>query len=419
MNRTVCRLEQVSVSLLSREIWQASTRGVCLDSVWTGYSKKVLTQSPFLTPRDVSMILESYSKIKYRDDKLLTHLVPTLIKYMGEFSVREIVSILSSMKKLEFSRIDCIHLFVNQLVLRKREWNAMDCALIANSLSWFRVFDEKIWKAIELNVRKNWRELQPIGMSLLVGALARLDMRNELMLDLLTRAVMYEENIWSQETLAVLVNGFAKLSWDKMGLFENCLIPKLEMILLNEPNAFDQQSIVLLLHALCGYRKGLYPESLVKDLISKISPDRVLSPDQAAKLSLVAEILPLDFPVIVNSRIDGKKKIKLPRWEYEIFRILKDTIGAQIYRKHDQEGKTRIYIRPVDNDGEVCLLCLGPFQHYTGSTKRTAASILGEEILRRRGKRVITVPYYVWNELKTDDDRVMYLLSLGRLSDEK
>ena len=109
--------------------------------------------------------------------------------------------------------------------------------------------------------------------------------------------------------------------------------------------------------------------------------------------------------------------IKLPRWEFELFRILKDKVGAAVYRRNDEEGRTHILVRPakgLENRTEVCVLCLGPFQYYANSTKRTAASELAEHTLRLRGKQVMPVPFFIWNELKTDQDKLMYLFSKGR-----
>ena len=206
-------------SELAKQIWKSSIRGVRISSVWSNYSNQVIAQTPYLTPRDVSVIIHSFARIKYKDEKLLIRtILPSVLKYMDEFSVRELVSILAAFRKLEYTRLDCLDLIINQLVMKFPEWTAIDTPLIANSISWFRIFDQSIWRCIEKFCLKNRNELSPLGISLIVGSLGRLDMRNEKLLTVLSRQFIKggngndkSDDIMKQESLSVLVNGFAKL----------------------------------------------------------------------------------------------------------------------------------------------------------------------------------------------------------------
>jgi len=56
----------------------------------------------------------------------------------------------------------------------------------------------------------------------------------------------------------------------------------------------------------------------------------------------------------------------------------------------------------------------GPFAHYINSTNRTAYSKLHQRLLEADGYTCLVVPYYEWSELKTEEDKMVYLWSLGR-----
>jgi hypothetical protein len=79
--------------------------------------------------------------------------------------------------------------------------------------------------------------------------------------------------------------------------------------------------------------------------------------------------------------------------------------------KRVRNGRTDIFIKPAAGGEEVCVLCLGPFQYYANSTKRTATSLLNRELVNRKS---IEIPFFIWNELKTDQDKLMILYTQGR-----
>ena len=424
-------------SALAKQIWKASVRSVRIESVWLDFGKQVQAQSPFLTPRDVATIIHSFARIKWKDEKLLTFLTPSILKHIDTFSVREIVHILSAFRKLEYARLDCIDLLMNQLVLKYSDWNGVDVALIANAAGWFQIFDQNlVWKRVFKYTMKNSRELSPLGISLIIGAMAKLDLRNEHVLSRLARQLVsgHTQGIFKQESFAVLVHGFYKLDWTRdfrlNTFFEDQLIGLLSM----EESFFDQQSLCMILHAMVGYRllgepnwsdlqleiirKG-FTEGLEK--FSKLSTDQYRRMDEVCLICSRNKSLP---PVVQRFRKEILRKQelasikqrghKLPRWEYEVYRILKDKMEVPVMKKN-RNGRTDIHIKPnlkIGLNKEVCVLCLGPFQYYTDSTKRTSASRLNRALINT--DLVIEIPFFIWNELKTDQDKIMYLYSQGR-----
>merc|ERR1719150_424174 len=60
------------------------------------------------------------------------------------------------------------------------------------------------------------------------------------------------------------------------------------------------------------------------------------------------------------------------------------------------------------------VMTVGPYSYYTSSTHRTAYSKLHQRLLEMEGYSCMVVPYYEWSELKTEEDKMVYLWSLGR-----
>ena len=425
-------LAQEPSSLLAKQIWKASMRSVRVDSLWNDFGKRVSAQLPLLAPRDVATIVHSFARIKWRDDKLLSSISPSILKHIDTFTVREIVHILSAFRKLEYTKLDCIDLLLNQLVLQSSDWNAVDVALIANSLGWFRIFDDHVWRSIEKYIVRNSGEFSPLGASLVIGALSKLDIRNERILRRLGNQLVSGQagGVFKQESFAILLHGFYKLKWDKDFNLNLFFEHQLRDILQSGDEYFDMQSLCMILHSLFCYR--LLSESVLTDIQSKIlksGVSQVLNKSKVAKLSVdqykrldelcfigrkwdIPELTVLRKEVLRNLDKDYSKTRghKLPRWEYEVYRILKDKMHASV-SKRVRNGRTDIFVKPSAGGEEVCVLCLGPFQYYANSTKRTATSFLNRELVNRK---CIEIPFFIWNELKTDQDKLMFLYSQGR-----
>ena len=445
-------LEDIS-SQLAKQIWKCSKRSIRSPEVWSNFSKQIVSNSAYLTPRDVSVVVQSFARISYRDDKMLSSIVPVILKHAHEFSVRELVTILSSFRKLEIEKsrtipASCIHLIVNEITIRASEWTAIDVPLIANSVAWFSIFENSVWKKIEKKTLSLIREISPLGLSLIVTSLAKLDFRNERILGAVSRAFTKpsessesaRQEPMKQESLATLINGFGKLDWNPRGLSEY-IESELIQILTSQVGAsfFDTQSKILVLHALFAHRFRYLEETLTENQVAifEILTDGVveskeeLNSDQIEKLSQVVAILDgryseiqtsakrLKSLVLPEGKGSSRYPVKLPRWEYEVFRVLRDKMHAKV-KKIKIGNSGVVLIDSVDN-GVVIVNCLGPFQHYLGSTKRTSASWIRKESiewkLRQEGRKdlkFIEIPFYLWNELKSDKDKIMFLMARGR-----
>lgn len=419
---------------LTKTIWKASVRSIRVQSTWESFSKQVISQLPLLDSRDIATVIHSFARVKFKDEKLLGSIIPSILRNLNDFSVREIVSILSAFRKLEYSRLDCMDLLVNQLVIQSNEWNEIDCALIANALGYFRVFDKDIWKCIQNHILKRNEDLSPLGIGLIVGALAKLDMRNERLLRKLSRTLVNSVGgVMKQESFAIIVHGFYKLDWTEDFILNEFLECQMENFLQLEA-FFDKQSLCMILHALFCYRvpneakplteqqnrilvSGI--ESLLKEDAWKPDTDQLKRLNDLVLLYNDSNRIVSDLGRFIaknrlseSKRSEEKKTLKLPRWEYEVFRILKEKMQVPVRR--NKKDKRVDLIVPRDGEKDVVVLCLGPFQFYADSTKRTASSKSLQRILEAQGRKVMEIPFFIWNELKSDEDKVMYVYSLGR-----
>jgi len=449
--RRFCELSQglpeIGSSQLAKEIWKCSKRSIRSPGIWSNLSKQVVSNSPFLTPRDVSVVIQSFARVGYKDTKMISAIVPSILKHATEFSVRELVTILSSFRKLELDKSSsqvfpssCINLLVNEISLRSSEWTPIDVPLIANSIAWFSVFDDHVWKKIGSKTLKMVQSISPLGLSLIVSSYAKVDKRDERVLAAISRVfirpITAHTEAMKQESLAVLINGFAKLDWNSKSLFEYIETELLEILRQIGPNFFDNQSKIMILHAFFAHRFR-YLETvsetqvwMFESLVDSILASRdTLSSDQREKLTQIVatgnrfEEIRGSVRRIQTLLVDseGPKTFqKLARWEYEVFRILRDKMEVKVKKKRIANFSVMTFDSP-QNNCLVVLNCLGPFQHYMGSTKRTSASWIRREVIRwelerslNRQVRFIELPFYIWNELKTDKDKIMFLMARGR-----
>ena len=120
----------------------------------------------------------------------------------------------------------------------------------------------------------------------------------------------------------------------------------------------------------------------------------------------VRHTTPKNTPHPFNCLIDGS----LTGWMAEVRRTL---------RKMD----IKVELKPLVDDQVLdiwmpvskAVVCpIGPYGYYAGTTHRTAYSKMHQRILELEGHVCIPVPYFEWAELKTDEDKMVYLWSLGR-----
>ncbi|KAF4656015.1 hypothetical protein FOL46_008023 [Perkinsus olseni] len=127
-----------------------------------------------------------------------------------------------------------------------------------------------------------------------------------------------------------------------------------------------------------------------------------------------------------------------PRWANEIYWLLKDHMKVRVKSRSLVDNECMDILMHADPRGvepgettmeedtpgrakkhkrrryEVVVECLGPYAFYADSTRRTSVSKLHQRLLELQGYVVMAIPYYEWRELKSLDDKLLYLYSLGR-----
>ncbi|EKX74271.1 hypothetical protein BEWA_043120 [Theileria equi strain WA] len=59
---------------------------------------------------------------------------------------------------------------------------------------------------------------------------------------------------------------------------------------------------------------------------------------------------------------------------------------------------------------------LGPYSYYASSTQMTAIAKAEHMLLSLKGFNVFILPYYEWNSLKTEEDKMKYLSNFGKIA---
>ena len=383
---------------------------------------------------------------------------PLILKHLGDFTVHGLATILAAFKKLEYRKLDTIHLIVNQFTLNKEKWTCHDISLATNAVSWFYIYQPEFWTlACERTCQtQGTDQFTPLGVALTVSSMARVDKRNLPALLVLARQFVHHctNHLCSQEVLAVALNGFAKLGWNFSPEAETDILtavlkkahaalalPENDRLLGRSNDTFDVQALTLTLHALVG----LWSESrqisqlrldCVTALLALAAPlssqrQSAVTGYQFRKLKQVNAILRGDdnwnFPSLPRELIlfldwvkraecKGLGRRERPRWANEAFLLLRDSLKARVSRSpcpYDPQAE-QVVIKPVDGGSPVVLDCVGPFGYYADTTILTAASKLRHRLMRMQGSRPLIIPYFEWRELKSDDDKTVYLYSRGR-----
>eukprot|EP00933_Yihiella_yeosuensis_P040292 TRINITY_DN3456_c1_g1_i1.p1 TRINITY_DN3456_c1_g1~~TRINITY_DN3456_c1_g1_i1.p1 ORF type:complete len:482 (-),score=78.74 TRINITY_DN3456_c1_g1_i1:204-1505(-) len=389
-------------------------------------------------PSDVALMFLAFARVKYRDLKALDAISPFVLRHIDNFSTTELVLLMNGHKKLEYERIDNMHLLLSAVCNRWDEWTGRHIALAANAVAYFYIYQPRFWKQVAMSLPKIVWSMNPLELSNLVSAMARVDRRDPRSLIIIARMCRRcaKRHLFSQETLATTMNAFAKLDFNHPKLakvFEDAAVVKLDRALelgseyrksgsLRGADVFDVQALVLVFQTLVCL-VGTSDEVALKLLtLLSWSKDEV-SNYQRRVLKTTSKVLRQRHPGVIK---------ELNREEREALHIFENTTAKVNPFQSRWVGEVRGVLRKMDIivelkplvDDQVldiwlpsskAVVCtVGPYSYYAASTHRTAYSKLHQRILEMEGYTCLTVPYFEWTELKTEEDKMVYLWSLGR-----
>lgn len=422
---------------LARKMWNCAKRGVRSPEVWARFSQRVLATSVFVGAGDVALIFLAYARIKYRDLKVLDTISPFLLKQIDEFSTTELVLLLNAHKKLELERVDSLKLLLIAICRRRDEWTGRHMALTANAAAYFYVYHPQFWKSLAVRLPNVVFSMNPLEVANLVSAMARVDQRDARSLLLLARMCrrFAFRNLFSQAGLSTVMKAFAKLDFYHPRLskaFSDAAVRKLDHALemgpqyrasdLRDADVFDLQALVQVLHTLVCF-VGTSDEIAAK-LLTLISwSHREVSNYQRRVLRTTLVVLKAEHPDL-HSKLDLDVKQALyifehspsevatteSRWSKELRNMLR-RMDIMVEWKSLVDDQVLDIFLPSSN-AVVC--ALGPYSYYANTTHRTAFSKMHQRLLELSGYKCLVVPYYEWSEMKLDEDKMVYLWSLGR-----
>ncbi|CAE8590923.1 unnamed protein product, partial [Polarella glacialis] len=251
---------------LARKMWSCARRGVRSEEVWARFSQRVVMTGTMVGPGDVALMFLAFARVKYRDTKALDTISPFILRHIDAFSTTELVLLLNGHKKLEYERLDNIHLLLNAICHRSDEWTGRHVALASNAVASFYIYQPSFWRKVAMCLPKIVWSMNPLELSNLVSAMARVDRRDPRSMIIIARMCRRcaLRHLFSQETLATTMNAFSKLDFNHPKLakvFEDAAIVKLDRALelgsayrksgsLRGADVFDVQALVLVLQTL-------------------------------------------------------------------------------------------------------------------------------------------------------------------------
>lgn len=432
--------EAEALGPLAKKMWSCARRGVRCPEVWARFSQRVLITGALINSRDIVWIYLAYARIKYRDTKVLDAVSPFLLQHIHNFTSREVVLLANAHKKLEYERLDNLHLLVNSLCDHAGEWTGRHVSLGANAVAHFYIYHPRFWRQVSTSLPKLVWTMNPLELANLVSGLARVDRRDARSLLLIARMCRKcgTRNLFSQASLSTTVNSFAKLDFNHTRLskvFERAVVVKLDRALALGPDyrrsslrdaenvdVFDVQALALLLHSmvcLVGTSDGVIEKLLTliswsKDEVSDFQRRTLRNTCIVVRKQhdRLFRSLPHEVRAAMTAfeGIPSKVPAKESRWAKELRTLLK-RMDVQVELKAVVDTQVLDIFLPTSNS---VVLAVGPYSYYTSSTHRTAYSKLHQRLLEMEGYSCMVVPYYEWTELKTEEDKMVYLWSLGR-----
>ncbi|CAD2104392.1 RAP protein, putative [Plasmodium vinckei brucechwatti] len=445
-----------------KKIYKASINHVRDENLWKKYVQNVFTISAYLDASEIVILFWCFSKIGYRDNRLINLLSSIILKKINELSCCALSLLLNSYKKLEIKKYDTIELLTNQFCFHVSNWKFQDIALVANSLAFFYIYHKNFWKKCILKLQQNYSFSHPLHLCLVISSFARLEIREGTVLLCLCRSTKKLANNFSPNNLALVIHSFAKLKFNHPK-FYNYLYQFVHKYLdrqllgkqqkeestngeenfekddedtidsyineypkLNKQNKlFDLQSLVLLLFS-CTCLISCTEQMILK-LTYLIIPNKdILGTHKIDKLKYVSDYLQYFFPstfekfpeeiknfyyYIDRYEIKNKKKLKYSaRWITEVSRIL---------TKINVNHLRNVYINNICADimlpdSNIIIMCLGPYSYYVNSLLTTSISDLKKNILQQKKYNVITLNYHDWNKLNDYEEQINFLYSFGR-----
>ncbi|GFE54316.1 RAP domain-containing, putative [Babesia ovis] len=416
------RKEYEPTKTLIKNIYRAATGGVLNDALWKRYVNQLSMLYGTLQPPDICLVMYSFAKVRYRDQQLIKLFAPLIVRNISNLSCGGCALILNAMKRLEIRNYDIIELATNEICLKMDHANLQDISLTANALSFFQIYHQRFWNMLTKAVSLRHHQMTALQGSLLLAAMAKLDIRNPLILRLLKDKLRpaVEKGELPQELLTLNFHSLAKLDFAAKNFYEAC-VAQFNKMLDERPESIDTQSLVLYLYtAVCMLELG--DKTVEKTLQQLATRKDLLTNYKTAKMKWVT-MLEDDHKGLVQpfgpdikdlfSRIQQYRLRKvrkgLSRWAMEV---------SQLLKKHNVDHARNVWFDYLHadiyiKDLGVVVKCAGPYSYYAMSNKLTAFAQVEVEALNMKGTKVCLLPYYEWNALKTDEDKVKYLKKFG------
>ncbi|CRH02493.1 RAP protein, putative [Plasmodium relictum] len=196
-----------------KKIYKASINHVRDENLWKKYVQNTFIVSVYLDASDIVILFWCFSKIGYRDNRLINLLCSIILKKINELSACALSLLLNSFKKLEIKKYDTIELLTNQFCFHTVKWTFQDIALVSNALAFFYIYHKTFWKKCILKLQHNYYFSHPLHLCLVISSFARLDIREGNILLCMSKSAKKLAKEFSPNNLSLVIHSFAKLKF--------------------------------------------------------------------------------------------------------------------------------------------------------------------------------------------------------------
>ncbi|CRG97633.1 RAP protein, putative [Plasmodium gallinaceum] len=196
-----------------KKIYKASINHVRDENLWKKYVQNTFIISVYLDASDIVILFWCFSKIGYRDNRLINLLCSIILKKINELNACALALLLNSFKKLEIKKYDTIELLTNQFCFHTKKWTSQDIALVSNALAFFYIYHKTFWKKCILKLQHNYYYSYPLHLCLVISSFARLDIREGNILLCMSKCAKKFAKDFSPNNLSLVIHSFAKLKF--------------------------------------------------------------------------------------------------------------------------------------------------------------------------------------------------------------
>lgn len=403
---TEIRETRTLVTLISR-------LGFMSNSLMERLEDKVLEFAGNLTPEESRKVISALAAENRRTLPVLRALSFHLIQFKGELSPPVILDLAFAFAKLNFCQPQVLQKMAADIMPKLQEINPSDIALIVRSIAYLKYSNQPLCEAIAQACLQRNQSFSPVQLCAVLLGFAHLNFQpgqSEEFFNMIHQRLGCELESLSWQMQLDIVWSLCILSHVTTPYFHKILKPQVysQILAVNEGRSVNHCLKLMHINATAqlespDYRGPLLPDDVLQTLQSRTQPTKA-----RALQSAVIETLNKVFP---DAGTCNYSVSTVYGWSLDGQVVLDSDLKALALKDsedpHDpQSGGTQ----PLPEGARRFAIVSRDFSHFTFRGK----DVLGRYAMNRRHLRaagflVVEVPYYDWQELKSEWEKQSFL----------